>query len=362
MRTLASLLAVAAIAAFGLATPAMADPNADVVESFTTVAGSSGNGTEATGGVNGSATSLGFNGGGGALILRFTDNTCLTVASSNDVTVTEISTISDDYTIAVGLIGQNLVTDGTGTGTTSFDVSTQAPVAFNRISLTATNDADGDNSGAEIDALTCLNNFDFGTAFITKTNVGSGNITIQAKGAISNGLQSVVFDITIVNTNGEDLSDIVFEDVLPAEFDLDPVAEDVADGGGIDACASGDGVCDGVMVSGGTNPEKCTATGAEHTNQGKSGKPFKLQPDIVSITDITLGDDESCEITVWAMTDQKSDKTNKVNFTPTECNEGSFIFLNEGVEVIDTMGTVETSDDVTLFVDDDQIELICTGP
>ena len=70
--------------------------------------------------------------------------------------------------------------------------------------------------------------------------------------------------------------------------------------------------------------------GAEHTNQGKSGKPFKLQPDIITITadpgdgDVLVGDDV-CEITVWARTDQKSNKANKVNFTPTECPSNGVI-------------------------------------
>lgn len=98
------------------------------------------------------------------------------------------------------------------------------------------------------------------------------------------------------------------------------------------------------------------------TNNGKSGKPFKLQPDIISITADTLGDDETCEITVWASTDQKSNNSHKVNHTPTSCNEDTFIYLNEGVEVIDTLGTESTSDDVLLLVDDDQIMLTCTGP
>jgi hypothetical protein len=66
---------------------------------------------------------------------------------------------------------------------------------------------------------------------------------------------------------------------------------------------------------------------------------------------------------VFAQTDQKSNKSNRVNFTPTACNETTFIFLNEGVEVIHDNGTPsDPDDDFTLFVDDDQIELICTGP
>ncbi|MCH8197458.1 MAG: hypothetical protein IH904_05190, partial [Proteobacteria bacterium] len=255
---------------------------------------------------------------------------------------------------AIGSGGLTLDDPHTNVNSTDFEVVGN----FNRMRITATNLQGSANfSGADIDAVRCVNSFNFGTAHIAKANLGAGTIGIQSKGG-DDDKQFFKFKITIANPENEDLSDLFLKDVLPAEFDLDPDAEETADG----ADCPTDGVCDGVMVSGGTNPEKCTATGAEHTNQGKSNKPFKLQPDIVSITDITLGDDQSCEITVWAMTDQKSDKTNKVNFTPTECNEGTFIFLNEGVEVIDTMGTTDPSDDVTLFIDDDQIELICTGP
>ena len=218
-------------------------------------------------------------------------------------------------------------------------------------------------AGFDLDAVVALTNFDLGTGNITKTNLGAGTIDIQSKGGF-NALQFFNFKITLTNPNSVDLTDIVFEDVLPAEFDLDPVAEDVADGNGIDACANGDGVCDGVAVTAELNGANCTATGAEHTNQGKSNKTFKLQPDIITITadpgdgDVLVGNDV-CEITVWARTDQKATGSKKVNFTPTECPSNGVIILNEGVEVIDTMGTVETSDDVTLLVDDDSLFLVC---
>ena len=358
MRTLSTLLAAAVIAAFGFTGPASADQWADTVDSFSTVTGSSGDGSEATGSPDATATDLGFNGAGGALTLNFTDNTCRVLSAADDLEVVELGD-NDSYAVAVGNAG-TLIADGNGTGNDDVDVSSTGLGGFNQVRLTATDDVDADMSGAEIDAVACINNFDFGSAHITKANLGAGTIAIQSKGGF-NAQQFFSFKITIANPEDEDLSDLFLKDILPAEFDLDPDAEDFADGGTDGSCPTG-GVCDGVMVSGGTNPEKCTATGAEHTNQGKSGKPFKLQPDIVSITDITLGDDESCEVTVWAMTDQKANNPKKVTWTPTECNEGTFIFLNEGVEVIDTMGTTDPSDDVTLFVDDDQIELICTGP
>ena len=154
---------------------------------------------------------------------------------------------------------------------------------------------------------------------------------------------------------------------MPAEFDLDGVAEDVADGSGVgsdDANADGvlcaDGACDGVRVitdDSGT----CTATGAEGGAKGKGKGNQKLAPEIITITDTASGVDDTCEVQVYAQTDADHPGKNAL-ITPTACNEETFIYLNEGVEVIDTMGTEETSDDVTVLIDDDRIELVCTGP
>ncbi|MCH7501583.1 MAG: hypothetical protein IH886_16555 [Nitrospinae bacterium] len=329
MRTLPTLTAAAALlAAFGFAGTAMADPNADAVESFTTVTGSVGDGTEATDGVNGNATSLGFDGAnGGALILRFTDNTCLTVAASNDVTVTEISSISDDYTIAVGLIGQNLITDGNGTGTTSFDVSTEAPFAFTRISLLATNDADGDNSGAEIDDVTCLNNLAFGTDHINKAiTAGGSSIVINSKNG-ADAEQSFSFEIVITNPDGADLSNFNFHDTVPGEFDILAVTPD--------------------NTASTTNPGCTNVAFAEH----KPGN--KLSPDKIT-WDVDLAIGESCTLDVDVVTARKNNSPKKVNFAPTECPAGGVV-LNEGVEVHDV-------NDELILIDDTSLVLTCVDP
>ncbi|MCH8098269.1 MAG: hypothetical protein IID53_14470 [Proteobacteria bacterium] len=368
-------MAAAAIAAFGFAGTAQADEWADSVDSIFIPAEADVSGDDADGGAdalgvadgaagdNTTYTSLGWEEtdtpSGGTLVLDFTDNTCLN-GTNPDFTVFEVGAgeggVDEPYDVSVGLQDGALTSAGSGVG----DTDLNSPVAaFNRISITATGDLTGDTSGPDIDAVECLNNFNFGTAHIAKDNLGDGTIEIQAKGNVDNGQQFFSFKITIANPEDEDLSVLVIRDVLPAEFDLDPDAEDTADGG-LDGSCPTDGVCDGVMVT--INAADCSATGAEHTNNGKSGKPFKRQPDIVTINAGGLGDDESCEITVWAMTDQKANNPKKVTWTPTECNEGTFIFLNEGVEVIHTNGTPDPSDDFTLFVDDDQIKLICTGP
>ena len=328
MRILPTLTAAAALlAAFGFAGTAMADPNADVVESFTTVTGSVGDGTEATDGVNGNATSLGFDGGAGALVLRFTDNTCLTVSAQDDVTVTEISSTPDSYSIAVGLIGQNLVTDGTGTGTTSFDVSTAAPFAFTRIGLTATSDNDGDNSGAEIDDVTCLNNLAFGTDHINKAvTAGGPSIVINSKNG-ADAVQFFSFEIVITNPDGADLSSFNFHDTVPGEFDILAVTPD--------------------NTASTTNPGCTNVAFAEH----KPGK--KLSPDKIT-WDVDLAMGESCTLDVDVETAQKNNSAKKVNFAPTECPAGGVV-LNEGVEVHDV-------NDELILIDDTSLVLTCVDP
>lgn len=323
-------------------------------------------------------------GTGGSVTVEFTNNIALPDGNmlTDDLTVWEAHSYGvagiDNATVEVSNDGvtwaqlsPNATDDpndlsgvlATFANSYDLDVTGLAAVRFVRIRNT---DDDGDPStdigadGFDVDAVEALNSFNLGTAQIDKEFVqgSSEEIIIQAKNATSNGLQYYSFVITIENTEDQDLSGIVFEDVLPAEFDLDPVGEDYATVIPINEICEDTPICDGVWVTGGTNPEKCTATGAEHTNNGKSGKLFQLQPDIITITADTLGDDESCEITVWASTDQKSDRPNKVPYTPTACNEDTFIYLNEGVKVIDTSGT----EDVVLFRDDDQLVLTCADP
>lgn len=355
MRKLATFTAAAAlVAVFGFTGTASADPWADDAIAFTPGTGGGANPTAAEDAPDGTTVTLGDNGN---IVLNFTDNVCLDDGTATeDFTVTElVDNLPESYSVAIGFQGEALTPLAAGgLGITDFD--TEGVAAFNQISITD----DGEQlfaNGSDIDAVTCANSFDLGTDQIEKTNTGSTDIIIQAKFATSNGQQFFSFEIKITNADGEDLSDIVFEDVLPAEFDLDPVAEDLADGGGIDACASGDGVCDGVRVitdDSGT----CTATGAEGGAKGKGNGNQKLAPDIVTITDTASDTGEICEVEVFAQTDNDHPGRGNALFTPTECNETTFIFLNDGVQVIDTSG----AEDLVLFRDDDQLELSCVAP
>ena len=175
MRRLATLTAVAALAAFGFSGAAMAQIEfADGVQSFAPgggdLSGDDGdNGTDALGtpdgavGDNTTFTSLGFNGGGGVLVLNFNDNFCLDDGTNAvDFTVAEIDGsgtqgggTAELYDVSIGLQGGALtLLAATGNGVTSFD--NEGIVVFNQIEIEATNTAGGTTDGADIDAVTCL--------------------------------------------------------------------------------------------------------------------------------------------------------------------------------------------------------------
>jgi hypothetical protein len=271
-------------------------------------------------------------GNAGTLIVQFTDNTCLDDAG-NDFTVTEIP-IDEQYDVSVGLIGpgQGLTFVGTGDGTTTFDLA-GAVASFNRMSLTDKNQIIGNplNPGAEIDAVECLNSFELGTAHIQKTLTGLTTIQVGV-----NFKQRFFFDIIISNPSGEDLTDIEFEDVVPAEFD--------------------------VFDSSSSNDADCTVSHAEGGAKGKGKGNQKLAPDVITIVPVGLTIGETCTISVTIDTDDDHPgKGNSPDFTPTSCPGGEIV-ANEGVKVFDTMGTETTDDDVVLFIDDDSLTLTCIAP
>ncbi len=317
MRTLASLLAVAAIAAFGLAGPAHADKWADAVESDSNVT----NAGDATGANDSTFAVLGD---AGSMILKFTDNTCL-ASGGNDVRIFDAEDGNDElYGVTTGLEGQSLASAGnhTETGSTEIDVTS----AFTRIGLTDASAAGGD--GAEFDAVECLNNLAFGTAHINKTNTGDTSIVINSKNG-ADAQQFFSFTITITNPDGADLSSFTFHDTVPGEFDVTSVVADNTNSTTLAGCTS--------------------VVAAEH----KPGK--KLSPDKIT-WDVDLAAGESCDIDVNVETSQKTPfiMTKKVNFAPTEGPIGGVV-LNEGVEVSDADGD-------TILIDDSSLVLTCVDP
>ncbi len=319
MRTLASLLAVAAITAIGLAGTAHADEWADAVESFSNVT-NDGNAT----GANDSAFAV--LGDTGTLTVKFTDNTCL-ADTGNDLEIFDGETLDGElYNVRTALEGQDLVSLGDVNetdGTTELNVSS----AFTRVRVT---DADIDViDGAEFDAFRCLNNLAFGTDHINKAiTAGGSSIVINSKNG-ADAQQFYSFEIVITNPDGADLSGFIFHDTVPGEFDITAVTPDNSNVN----LALRDG-CDNVSF-------------AEH----KPGK--KLSPDKIT-WDVELAAGESCTLDVDVETSRKNTSPKKVNWAPTECPAGGVV-LNEGVEVSDANGD-------TILIDDSSLVLTCVDP
>lgn len=302
-------------------------------------------------------TSLGFNtdtGLGGVLTLDFTDNACLNLAG-DDLQIFE-AFHGETYDVAVGIINGALATVAAGaTG----DALVNAGVAFNRVEITA---LDGVNttSGADIDAIECLSPLD--VADITKaiehhpddTVGGVDDDQINITSATFDEQQFKAFSIEITNNTGVNggFAGLTFIDVVPAEFDLDPLPEYLAnDALENNVCA--DGTCDGVQVT--DNAADCTASGAEGGAKAKGKGNQKLAPDVITIDASGLDNGESCEITVWVMTDDDHPgRGRNPDFTPTSCPDTAVV-LNDGVKVFDASMNL-------LLQDDDSLELTCLFP
>ena len=317
MRTLASLLAAAAIAAFGLTGTAQADEWADAVESFSNVT-DEGN---ATGGDDSNFAVLGDT---GTLTVKFTDNTCL-ADTGNDLEIFDADSMDGElYNVRTGLEGQGLATLGNVNetdGTTELNVSS----AFTRVRVTDVSGDGGD--GAEFDAFRCLNNLAFGTAHINKAvTAGGTSITIASKNGF-NAQQFYTFKITITNPDGADLSSFEFMDTVPGEFDVTSAVADNTNSPTLAGCTN---VADAEI---------------KHGNQ-------KLAPDKIT-WDVDLAGGESCDIIVDAQTDFNHPGRNAL-WTPTECPAGGVV-LNEGVRVYDAAGEL-------ILIDDSPLVLSCVAP
>lgn len=373
-RKLSTVTAAAALlAAVGFSGTAWAGPGADVVDSLiipteADVSGDDGDGgadalfetdcpNNCDGGDSDKFTSIGWtddnNGGdpggdpeGGVLIMSYTDNVCLDLAGADLIVFEQGAPELFDVETA---FGAGVFSDATvGTFTANDPVTSVNSTefeseggAFNKVRITATNMAGSSIfSGAEIDAVECLNSFD--AADITKdfsthgTDPDPDEINQTSKGGFDEP-QYKAFEITITNNTGADggLSGLTIIDVVPAEFDLDGIGE--SDDVGTD------GILDGVQVVAGD----CTATGTEGGAKGKGKGNQKLAPEIITIDAGGLDDGDSCTIKVWVTTD--SDKPgNGPNWTPSACP----VTLNDGVKIFDSSMNLLLQDDDTLIFDD----------
>ena len=159
--------------------------------------------------------------------------------------------------------------------------------------------------------------------------VDSQNLTVTGAdaGGIWIGLdepQRYVFTIKITNNTGETLDDLTVTDVVPAEYNLDPVLQEDADDG-IDATCD-DATCDGEDAgtacddpSTGATETECAgfksdvsacmvaATQPEGADAGPKGEMplgqrFK-EPELLTIMVDGLADQAMCTVTVYVITD-----------------------------------------------------------
>lgn len=372
MRKLFTLTAAAlALAVFGFATPSQtrADVYADEV------AGSSGvsalvccdDPDDALGAPDAVGTGTGDFAGfvtienTGTLTLDFNDNVCLEDGdnASPDLRVHEYLGDTENFTVAVGLQGGALSATVNGIGESAADGDPDelielngvaAGAFFNQTRITSLNDI-GTAPGTDVDAVECF--FTLDLADIVKDYAVHGNDggTFDEIDQTSpdgfDDQQFKAFTIVITNNTGVDggLSGLTFIDVVPAEFDLDPVEEDV-----VNSCDSNGEVCDGVDVTAADEDvADCTAIGAEGGAKGKGKGNQKLAPDVVTMTAGGLDDGDSCTITVWVMTDDDHPgQGNNPTWTPTSCP----VTLNDGVKVFDGSFNLLLQDDDTLIFDD----------
>jgi hypothetical protein len=342
--------AAALVAVMGFSGTAKADPYADFlagsfINEATCAGGCYGDATLTLEAPGGGFASLGH---GGWVLLNFTDNICF-VGTGDDIIVYERGPANptpdpDDYDVQVGLINGSLSTAVSRStflsGPNPENLDSTGVTVFNQLKITDTGNAGGGiYAGTDVDAVECLDSFDFGTAHIVKSiTEGGTNINITSKTGF-NDPQEYQFTITITNSNGVNLSYIIFKDVVPAEFDV------------TNAEVTADPDLDGAN-------QRCDVDSFEHTNNGNG--PAKLQPDIIEITADTLAGGESCTITVDVATDNDHPGKNSL-WTPTSCPIGG-ILLNEGVQVWDDVNEdweINKDDDTLLFVDDDTLTLGC---
>ncbi len=140
---------------------------------------------------------------------------------------------------------------------------------------------------------------------------------------------------------------LTFFDAVPAEYDLDPTGEDLANDSTINnICA--DGSCNGIAEDANG---KCTVTAdvPQGAKAGHGGNKLltKLEPELLSIDASGLSDGEMCTTTVYVKTDLGA---HKKMYTPTSCP----VDLNSGVKVFDALKNL-------LLQDDDQL-IFVTAP
>lgn len=141
--------------------------------------------------------------------------------------------------------------------------------------------------------------------------------------------QHYVVEIVLENTGGNGDSDgIVLTDVFGADIDLDPIAQDDYEDGGLPL----DGLCEGALAincdidGGGNNGVILTGDCSYVLSQPDSASnsnPTAKQPEFIDIRIDDLDEDETCTVLVFVQTVENPGTGNEF-FEPTSCRELAF--------------------------------------
>ncbi len=312
--------------------------------------------------------------GTGSITVEFTDNFAVADGTgADDLTVydghsfgvadeTALVSVSVDGVTFVG-VGTAINNPAASLGPFANDFDLDGAIPFVKFVRIINQGGVLGSPGFDVDAIEALNSFGTGDivkAFADHSDDGDDPDEIfQTSSGGFDDQQFKAFTITITNNTGVDggLSGLTFIDVVPAEFDLDPLEENDVNG-----CSGNAEVCDGVDVTAADDAlTDCTATGAEGGAKGKGKGNQKLAPDVVTMTAGGLDDGDSCTITVWVTTDDdQPGRGRNPDWTPTSCP----VTLNNGVKVFDaSMNLLLQDDDSLIFDDNDPVsEGVCNEP
>ncbi len=289
--------------------------------------------------VDGDITTYCNMGVGGIVTVRFTDNIAVN-DSGNDIKIYDCCNVHDEkISVAVSQDGFTFVS---APGWASLGPGASVEIDLADVGLSSAiavkiTDVSAGNNGWDLSMVDALHWPD-----ITKEVTGGPDPILLSQASS----QALNFQISVANSTGSplDLGPFAFRDTVPAEFDLDPDAEDSADGSDDDVCA--DTVCDGVDIS----DQDCSDLVIWRSSGATKGKQPKLEPEHLQFQIAGSGilpDGEACVLTVYIKTDENpaSARDKKATqYEPTSCPAGGAIYVNDGVTVIDTLTGAVLSD------------------
>lgn len=258
---------------------------------------------------------------------------CVDHGNYNNTTATETFNITapavpGTYDLTLTAREQNDCTGASGAATLVDAIIVEVPPPdVTKTLLDGPNDADG-NACTTLDVDGACS--DTADTLVVNTH-DDGGIWVGLEQS-----QHYVFEILIENNTGVTLDSVV-NDVVPADFDMDPGAE----AGTFDAFDPNNDVCTDLDCNGveSDNPA-CTVALSQPPDNGNSPK----EPEFIDISVNDLADGDSCTVTVYVMTVLNPGLGNDL-FEPTSCRVKvqtvtveeviETFSLNEGVKVYD---------------------------